>query len=113
MDIRTPTHELTRAHAVLRTRRRIFSQKPDWALGRIVHAYVEDVRPHKIHSQSGSILVEKRQGIVLCWNNQRGNRGYDSGRKTDPVLGKFCKPDEAFALFLPWCLFLNVEATII
>jgi hypothetical protein len=34
MDIRTPTHELTRAHAVLRTRRRIFSQKPDWALGR-------------------------------------------------------------------------------
>ncbi|MER8870572.1 RHE_PE00001 family protein [Mesorhizobium sp. M0814] len=34
MDIRTPTHELTRAHAVLRTRRRILSQKPDWALGR-------------------------------------------------------------------------------
>ncbi|MER8792222.1 RHE_PE00001 family protein [Mesorhizobium sp. M0923] len=34
MDIRTPTHELTRAHAVLRTRRRIFSQKPDWALSR-------------------------------------------------------------------------------
>lgn len=34
MDIRTPTHELTRAHAVLRTRRRIFAQKPDWALNR-------------------------------------------------------------------------------
>ena len=34
MDIRTPTHELTRAHAVLRTRRRILSQKPDWALSR-------------------------------------------------------------------------------
>ncbi|MBN9235820.1 hypothetical protein QV13_07440 [Mesorhizobium hungaricum] len=34
MDIRTPTHELTRAHAVLRTRRRIFAQRPDWALGR-------------------------------------------------------------------------------
>lgn len=34
MDIRTPTHELTRAHAVLRTRRRILSQEPDWALGR-------------------------------------------------------------------------------
>lgn len=34
MDIRTPTHELTRAHAVLRVRRRIFAQKPDWALGR-------------------------------------------------------------------------------
>jgi len=34
MDIRTPTHELTRAHAVLRTRRRIFAERPDWALGR-------------------------------------------------------------------------------
>ncbi|MER9731577.1 RHE_PE00001 family protein [Mesorhizobium sp. M0217] len=34
MDIRTPTHELTRAHAVLRCRRRIFAQRPDWALSR-------------------------------------------------------------------------------
>ncbi len=34
MDIRTPTHELTRAHAVLRARRRIFAEKPEWALCR-------------------------------------------------------------------------------
>ena len=33
MDIRMPTHELTRAHAVLRARRQIFGNKPDWALG--------------------------------------------------------------------------------
>jgi hypothetical protein len=32
MDIRAPTHELTRAHAVLRARRRIAHAKPDWAL---------------------------------------------------------------------------------
>src|SRR4029077_20702260 len=32
MDIRSPTHELTRADAVLRTRRRIAEAKPDWAL---------------------------------------------------------------------------------
>lgn len=32
MDVRTPTHELTRAHAVLRTRRRIAEAKPGWAL---------------------------------------------------------------------------------
>ncbi|MER9202930.1 RHE_PE00001 family protein [Mesorhizobium sp. M0933] len=32
MDIRTPTHELTRAHAVLRARRQIFANRPDWAL---------------------------------------------------------------------------------
>jgi hypothetical protein len=33
MDIRTPTHELTRAHAVLRARRQIAGHNPDWALG--------------------------------------------------------------------------------
>lgn len=32
MDVRAPTHELTRAHAVLRARRRIAAAKPDWAL---------------------------------------------------------------------------------
>ena len=32
MDARTPTHELTRAHAVLRARRRIASAAADWAL---------------------------------------------------------------------------------
>ena len=32
MDIRAPTHELTRAHAVLRSRRRVAEAKPDWAL---------------------------------------------------------------------------------
>lgn len=31
-DIRTPTHELTIANDVLRTRRRIAAQPPDWAL---------------------------------------------------------------------------------
>jgi hypothetical protein len=32
MDVRTPSHELTRAHAVLRARRLIAEAKPDWAL---------------------------------------------------------------------------------
>ncbi len=31
MDVRAPTHEMTRAHAVLRARRRIFAKDPDWA----------------------------------------------------------------------------------
>lgn len=31
MDVRAPTHELTRAHAVLRTRRRIAAADPAWA----------------------------------------------------------------------------------
>ncbi len=32
MDIRTPTHELTRAHNILRVRRQIASNSPAWAL---------------------------------------------------------------------------------
>ena len=32
MDIRAPTHELTRAHAILRARRRIAGAEPAWAL---------------------------------------------------------------------------------
>ncbi|CAG1015345.1 MAG: DUF1612 domain-containing protein [Rhizobiaceae bacterium] len=34
MNIRAPTHALTRAHGVLRARRQIFAQERDWALGR-------------------------------------------------------------------------------
>jgi len=34
-DIRTPTHELTIARDVLRTRRRIAAQSPDWALSTV------------------------------------------------------------------------------
>lgn len=34
MDLRTPTHELTRAHAVVRKRRRALSQARDWAFDR-------------------------------------------------------------------------------
>jgi hypothetical protein len=34
LDVRAPTHALTRAHAVLRARRRIADAKPDWALSR-------------------------------------------------------------------------------
>nr|WP_318764300.1 RHE_PE00001 family protein [Aminobacter niigataensis] len=34
MDLRAPTHELTRAHEILRLRRQILSNRPDWALGR-------------------------------------------------------------------------------
>ncbi|SDG98657.1 RHE_PE00001 family protein [Pelagibacterium luteolum] len=33
MDVRTPTHELTIAHTIVRSRRRIASSNPDWAFG--------------------------------------------------------------------------------
>ncbi|WP_265517417.1 RHE_PE00001 family protein [Nitratireductor luteus] len=33
LDVRSPSHELTRAHMVLRKRRRIAAEPPDWATG--------------------------------------------------------------------------------
>lgn len=65
MDIRTPTHELTRAHAVLRTRRRILSQKPDWALGR-----------------KGILALTGRCGAMPA-SGQKGREG--EGAKDSPV----------------------------
>ena len=35
MDIRVPTHEVTRAHSVLRVRRQILANKPEWALSTV------------------------------------------------------------------------------
>ncbi|NGO66118.1 DUF1612 and helix-turn-helix domain-containing protein [Rhizobium daejeonense] len=46
-DIRTPTHELTIARDVLRTRRRIAGQSPDWALS------VEGIRTLRKTSEIG------------------------------------------------------------
>ncbi len=35
MDVRAPTHEVTRAHAILRARRRVAESEPGWALSPI------------------------------------------------------------------------------
>jgi hypothetical protein len=35
MDARAPSHELTIAHAILRARRRLWTNKPDWALSEV------------------------------------------------------------------------------
>jgi hypothetical protein len=51
-DIRTPTHELAIARDVLRTRRRISGQSPDWALS------AEGIRVLRQTSDSGAIGAE-------------------------------------------------------
>ena len=61
MDVRTPTHELTRAHAVLRARRRIAEAKPDWAL-----------------SAAGLAGLRGRGGQGE-WEAERGNRKEGEG----------------------------------
>ncbi len=54
-DIRTPTHELTIARDVLRTRRRIAAQAPDWALS------VEGIRTLRQTSDINSVGVEETE----------------------------------------------------
>lgn len=56
MDIRSPTHELTRARTVLRARRRIAEAKPDWAL-----------------SPAGLVKLRGRQGVD-GWEDETSDR---------------------------------------
>ena len=59
-DTRTPTHELTIARDVLRTRRRISGQPPDWALS------AEGIRVLRQTSDAGAIGAEAAEptGII-------------------------------------------------
>lgn len=59
-DIRTPTHELTIARDVLRTRRRISGQSPDWALS------AEGIRSLRQTSDINSVGAEASEpaGVV-------------------------------------------------
>jgi hypothetical protein len=56
-DIRTPTHELTIARDVLRTRRRIAGQSPDWALS------ADGVRTLRKTAETTSADTEEVQAV--------------------------------------------------
>lgn len=59
-DIRTPTHELTIARDVLRTRRRIAAQSPDWALS---PEGIRTLRQTSDITSAGAAEVETAAGI--------------------------------------------------
>ena len=65
MDVRAPTHELTIAHRVLRTRRRIAGMKPAWAVsdGGIgaLTGYGDDEQ--EFHAGEGETLDEEHAGL--------------------------------------------------
>ncbi|OAE48941.1 RHE_PE00001 family protein [Agrobacterium tumefaciens] len=73
-DIRTPTHELTIARDVLRTRRRIAAQLPDWALS------PEGIRNLRQMSDINSVDVAGMAGgsISPALNNADGEGGDDA-----------------------------------
>ncbi|WP_432761427.1 RHE_PE00001 family protein [Rhizobium mayense] len=60
-DIRTPTHELTIARDVLRTRRRIATQSPDWTLS------AEGIRTLRQTSDISSAAAKAREPAGTIW----------------------------------------------
>jgi Protein of unknown function (DUF1612)/HTH DNA binding domain len=84
MDIRSPTHELTRARAVLRARRRIAAAAPDWALS----------------PQGLAALRGGGEGQAYEGEEGRGNKGEDEEPDwlgAGPLDGELAALDRALA----------------
>src|SRR5215211_3769986 len=79
MDLRTPTHDLTRAHVVLRTRRRIAAAEPGWAMSRSGLAALSKRR------------VEEEDGADAVLRTPMGRDGAEQERGGDGA-----SDDEAF-----------------
>lgn len=93
MDIRTPTHELTRAHAVLRARRRIFGQKPDWALSR--DGFLT------LTGRGGAPVAEGQKGRegqgVFVPETETETDGAMEAQELDPLAEEFAEIDALLA----------------
>ncbi|MBC9883894.1 DUF1612 and helix-turn-helix domain-containing protein [Bradyrhizobium sp. INPA01-394B] len=91
MDIRAPTHELTRAHTVLRTRRRIAEAAPGWAL-----------------SPAGLAALRGRAGEADAAEDRADSaEPHDVGDREEPMLKPALAEDDEFAE-----LFASVDAAI-
>ncbi|SDF01633.1 HTH DNA binding domain-containing protein [Bradyrhizobium brasilense] len=64
MDVRAPTHELIRAHAVLRARRRIADERPAWALSPAGLAGLRGRGGHADREQGSGDDIEDRDGEI-------------------------------------------------
>src|SRR5215204_5579956 len=71
MDLRAPTHALTRAHAVLRARRRIAAAEPGWATSRSGLAVLSQGR----EGEEGGAVNEERPADVREPTEERGGEG--------------------------------------
>ncbi len=92
MDVRAPTHELTRAHAVLRMRRRIADGEPDWALSSAGLASMRGGR--SAHEEAASRAGEARLGDD---EDEDGQAAVDGGPSGDFLDQLFADVDAAIA----------------
>jgi hypothetical protein len=95
MDIRTPTHELTRAHAVLRIRRRIADAKPDWALS---PAGLDGLRGRGEEGDREEARGDDRDEADFDGDDEAGTDGQPGFVETDASLAAaFAAVDAAMA----------------
>lgn len=80
-DIRTPTHELTIARDVLRTRRRIAGQSPDWALS------AEGIRTLRQTSDITSAGAEAAEQAGVMRSAAAGKNPEGEGKEIDEAEG--------------------------
>ncbi|AGS25781.1 RHE_PE00001 family protein [Rhizobium etli] len=80
-DVRTPTHELTIARDVLRTRRRIAAQSPDWAL------LTEGIRTLRQTSDINSVGAEAAEADVIRRAVTIDPEGEEDGDDTENLPG--------------------------
>ncbi|NKK01237.1 DUF1612 domain-containing protein [Rhizobium leguminosarum bv. viciae] len=98
-DIRTPTHELTIARDVLKTRRRIAAQPPGWALS------LDGLRSLRGHNfvagapapSSGGDGVAKSEDAPAHVDAAEGGEGGDSEDDAGPLAEEFAAIDAVLA----------------
>ncbi|NKK29590.1 RHE_PE00001 family protein [Rhizobium leguminosarum] len=98
-DIRAPTHELTIARDVLRTRRRIASQPPGWAISadglRSLrgHDFVAGT-PAASHGADGTVALDAAEPDV---DGTGGGEGKDGDNGASPLDAEFAAIDAVLA----------------
>ncbi|MCF1479719.1 DUF1612 domain-containing protein [Agrobacterium vitis] len=94
-DIRTPTHELTIARDVLKTRRRISGQPPGWALS---PDGLRSLRGQAwpAASSGGDVHVEKEVGVVHSGEPVKGE-GEECDDDAGPLAEEFAAIDAVLA----------------
>jgi hypothetical protein len=73
MNVRAPTHELIRAHAILRARRRIAATAPDWAFSDAGLAVLRGETQSEEGRGSGSALAGGDDGDEADWEPPRAD----------------------------------------
>jgi hypothetical protein len=91
MDVRAPTHELTRAHAVLRARRQIFGRAPEWALSR--DGFLALTGRGGFSPDRG---VKNREGEGIFVPEVNGDKPVEE-REPDPLTEEFAAIDAVLA----------------